>query len=81
MNSNNRSSDRLPLTKQQLADQDQYLLDKVQLAERLNLKVRGVEWLVKQRRIPAMRIGHKILRFSWPRVLRALQKFEQREVQ
>lgn len=48
------------------------LLDKKQLAERLNLKVRGVESLVRARRIPVLRITNKIVRFSWPRVEAAL---------
>jgi excisionase family DNA binding protein len=68
------------LTKEQLADYDHYLLDKEELAACLGLKVRGVEMLVKERKIPAMRIGYKTLRFSLPRVLRALQKFELKEV-
>jgi excisionase family DNA binding protein len=69
------------LTKQQLADYDRYLLTKQQLAERLGLKVRGVESLVERRKIPALRISGRCVRFSWPRVLAALQKFEFKEIE
>jgi len=68
------------LSKEQLADFDHYLLDKFELAPHLGVTVRGVEMLVKERKIPVLRIGHKTLRFSLPRVLAALQKFEQKEV-
>jgi hypothetical protein len=59
---------------------DQLLLTKEQLAERLGLKVRGVESLVLQRKIPVLRISGRCVRFSWPRVLAALQKFEEKEL-
>jgi len=52
------------------------LLDKKQLAERLNLHVRGVESLMKARKIPFMRVSNKIVRFSWPRVEAALAGYE-----
>ena len=74
------NDDQYLVTKQQLADYDQYLLTKQQLAERLGLKVRGVESLVERRKIPALRISGKCVRFSWPRVLSALQKFELKEL-
>ena len=56
------------------------LIDKKQLAERLNLKVRGVESLIKARRIPVLRITKKIVRFSWPRVEAALAAYEVKAV-
>ncbi len=80
MNANKCSPEQYLLSKEQLANHEQYLLNKAQLAERLNLKVRSVDMLVKERKIPAMRIGHKTLRFSLPRVLAALKKFELKEV-
>jgi hypothetical protein len=52
------------------------LMNKQELAERLGLKVRGVESLVRARRIPVLRITNKIVRFSWPRVEAALANFE-----
>ena len=69
------------LTKQQLADYDYYLLTKEQLAERLGLKVRGVESLAASRKIPAIRISGRCVRFSWPRVLAALRKLEVEAIQ
>jgi excisionase family DNA binding protein len=59
---------------------DQYLLTKQELAERLGLKIRGVESLVERRKIPALRISGRCVRFSWPRVLAALAKFEIKEI-
>lgn len=52
------------------------LLDKSQLAERLGITVRGVECLVAQRKIPVCRLGHRTVRFSWPKVAAALAKLE-----
>ena len=52
------------------------LINKRQLAERLNLQVRGVESLMKARKIPFMRLTNKIVRFSWPRVEAALNGYE-----
>ncbi len=49
------------------------LLDKKQLAPRLNLKVRGVESLMKARKIPFMRISNKCVRFDWASVKAALE--------
>ena len=69
------------LTKRELADYDQYLLNKKELAERLGLKVRGIEALVAQRKIPVLKISGRCVRFSWPRVLAALQKFELKPVE
>jgi excisionase family DNA binding protein len=57
-----------------------FLLTKQQLADRLGLKVRGIESLVGARKIPALRISGRCVRFSWPRVLAALNKFEMKEV-
>jgi excisionase family DNA binding protein len=63
MNATNTNPDPLLLTKQQLAD-------------RLGLNVRSVEVWVAQRKIPALKISGRCVRFSLPRVLAALQKFE-----
>jgi excisionase family DNA binding protein len=61
--------------------ENDYLLTKQQLADRLGLKVRGIENLVKRRKIPALRISGRITRFSWQRVRAALDRFELKEVQ
>ena len=52
------------------------LIDKKELADRLGLKVRGIESLVKARRIPVLRITAKTVRFDWPRVQAALAGYE-----
>jgi hypothetical protein len=51
------------------------LLNKEQLRQRLNLaSVRGVDEMVKRRKIPVIRIGHRTVRFSWPDVEVALER-------
>lgn len=52
------------------------LLTKDQLAKRLAMKRRGVECLVKNGRIPVIRISKRCVRFSWPKVQAALGKLE-----
>jgi len=56
------------------------LLNKRQLAERLGLTVRGIECLVASRKIPALRISHRCVRFDADKVFAALARFEQRAV-
>lgn len=56
------------------------LLNKAQLAERLNMTPRGVECMTRSRIIPVIKLGHRTLRYSWPRVCEALAKREVREV-
>jgi excisionase family DNA binding protein len=50
------------------------LLNKVQLAERLGIEARSIEKLVRSRKIPVIRLGHRTVRFSWPKVEEALNK-------
>jgi excisionase family DNA binding protein len=52
------------------------LMTKDQLAQRLGMKRRGVECLVKNGRIPVIRISKRCVRFSWPKVEKALGKLE-----
>ena len=59
---------------------DAKLLNKAQLAERLNMTLRGVECMTRSRIIPVIKLGHRTLRYSWPRVCEALAKREVREV-
>ena len=57
------------------------LLDKKQLAARLNLpSTRMVDQLMRKRKIPYLVLGHKTVRFDWRKVEAALQKLEVREV-
>jgi len=63
------------------SEQCDHLLTKKELAGRLGLTVRGVESFVMRRKIPVLRISGRCTRFSWPHVLAALSKFEQKAVQ
>ncbi|MEI7822827.1 MAG: hypothetical protein WCK55_18095 [Verrucomicrobiota bacterium] len=56
------------------------LLDKSQLAALLNTTPRGVECMTRARKIPVIKLGHRTLRYLWPRVCEALAKREVREV-
>ena len=57
------------------------LLDKKQLAARLNLpSTRMVDQLMRKRKIPYLVLGHKTVRFEWRKVEAAIQKLEVREV-
>jgi len=50
-------------------------LTKEQLRERLKLhSTRGVDEMMKRRKIPFCRCGHKTIRFRWPDVEAALEK-------
>ncbi len=51
------------------------LLPKEGLRRRLNLpSIRGVDELVRLRKIPVLRLGHRTVRFSWPAVEQALSR-------
>ena len=56
------------------------LLNKAQLAALLQITKRGVECLVARKRIPVIRMGHRSVRFAWPRVQAALEKLTTREI-
>jgi excisionase family DNA binding protein len=45
-----------------------------QLARRLATTERHVELLIYSKRIPVIRLGHRTIRFSWPKVEAALEK-------
>ena len=60
---------------------DQFtLLDKHALAQRLCMSPGGILKLVASRQIPAIKLGHRTMRFSWPAVERALAKLTIAEV-
>ena len=60
---------------------DQFtLLDKHALAQRLGMSPGGILKLVATRQIPAIKLGHRTLRFSWPAVEKALAKLTILEV-
>ena len=57
------------------------LIDKEELRRRLSLpSVRMVEELMRKRKIPFVRLGHRTVRFSWPKVLAAITALEQRAI-
>ncbi len=56
------------------------LLNKKQLAALLQITKRGVECLVARRKIPVIRLGHRSVRFAWPKVQAALSKLTTAEI-
>ncbi len=57
-----------------MSEVESTLLDKHALARRLGVSPDGVLKLVASRQIPAIKLGHRTLRFSWPNVEKALAK-------
>jgi hypothetical protein len=58
---------------------DLALLKRAQLARAINMSVRSVDNLQRQKKIPVIKISARCCRFSLPAVMRALEKFEVRE--
>ncbi len=56
------------------------LLKKGQVAVMLGLTARGVECLMARRAIPYIRISSRCVRFHWPTVQKALEKFTTKEI-
>ena len=57
------------------------LLDKEALRKKLSLvSTRGVDELARKRKIPVVRLGHRTVRFSWPKVQAALEKLTVNEI-
>ena len=46
-----------------------------ELAQRLGVSPRGIDCLMKQRKIPYTKLSRKMLRFDWQKVAAALEKF------
>ena len=58
-----------------------HLLDKEELREKLNLpSIRGVDELVRRRKIPVIRLGHRTVRFDWRHVQSAIERFTIKEI-
>jgi hypothetical protein len=52
-------------------------LDKEQLRVLLNLpSTRMIDELMRKKKIPFLRLGHKTVRFEWKKVKAALERFE-----
>jgi hypothetical protein len=57
------------------------LLSKEEIRQKLNLiSIRGVDELVRRRKIPVVRLGHRTVRFSWPAVEAALKRLTIKEI-
>jgi hypothetical protein len=57
------------------------LLSKEEIRHKLNLiSIRGVDELVRRRKIPVVRLGHRTVRFSWPAVEAALKRLTIKEI-
>ncbi len=56
------------------------LLTKRGIADRLGLTARGVECLMARRAIPFIRISSRCVRFHWPTIQKALEKFSIKEI-
>ena len=57
------------------------LLTKDEVRLRLGLtSTRMVTALMQKRQIPYIKLGYRTIRFSWPRVREAIEKFEVKEV-
>jgi hypothetical protein len=55
-------------------------LNKEQLRRRLNLpSTRSVDELIRNKRVPVLRLGHRTVRFDWPKVEAALGRLEAKE--
>ncbi len=57
-----------------------HLLTKAEVAERLHLTKRGVDGLMKSRRIPYLKLNRKTIRFDWPKVEAAYNACEVKAV-
>ncbi len=56
-------------------------LNKSELANALGMTKRGVEELMRRRKIPFLALGHRTVRFEWVRVEKALARFEHKAVE
>ena len=55
-------------------------LNKKQLAGRLGISRRGVEEMMRRRKIPFLELGHRTVRFHWPSVEKAIGKLEHKAI-
>ncbi|MGO8760714.1 MAG: hypothetical protein ACLQUS_01825 [Desulfobaccales bacterium] len=55
-------------------------MNKVELAAELGVTKRGVEQLMRTRKIPFLVLGHRTVRFDWEKVQQALLRFEVKAV-
>ena len=55
-------------------------LTKSELAGALGMSKRGVEGLMRRRKIPFLTLGHRTVRFFWPAVEKALGRLEHKAI-
>ena len=65
----------IPMTKAE-PSQRLGLLTKQQLAEELSMPLQGVQALTRQKKISAIRLGHKTVRYRLEQVLEDLKELE-----
>ena len=64
-----------------MSNQTENFLTKEQLRERLNLpSTRMIDELVRKRKIPVIRLGHRTVRFNLVKVEAALERLELKAV-
>jgi hypothetical protein len=77
-NSKNARGSSAPAT--EAAAEDSGLSKKPAVARAAAVSVRTVDDWIREKRIPVIRLGPRCVRFSIPAVLRALGRFEVKEV-
>jgi len=66
---------------QHVPSQAKKLLSKDELREALNLpSTRIIDEMMRKRRIPFLKLGHRTIRFDFPRVVEALSRLEVRAI-
>ena len=55
-------------------------LNKLELAQKLGITRRGVEEMMRRRKIPFIALGHRTVRFFWPAVEKALARLEHKAI-
>ena len=80
MTDRNDPSGNLPAKVTLQKSDQEYLIDKGELGRRLDCSPGKVGEMMRKRKIPFIKLGHKTVRFDWRRVQEALAKFEIREV-
>ncbi|MCX6968080.1 MAG: excisionase family DNA-binding protein [Verrucomicrobia bacterium] len=57
-----------------------HYLNKLEVAERLGTTKRGVEEMMRRRKIPFLKLGHRTVRFDWTAVEKAVARLEYKAV-
>ena len=57
-----------------------HYLNKLELAERLGITERCVKEMMRRRKIPFLKLGHRTVRFDWAAVEKAVARLEYKAV-